>query len=680
MKHILLAIAALWALAGPAIASVPWIPPPAPFVQPAVVNVNGLTDVAVRAAFTTAAANPGRAYIINMPNGPVTLASALPVLSNVTVNCVTPLIQGATQSIYDSLSFVGGAGNGTVLSGDGTFAAFTGNNTPLGSPGAFTNWIVNFNVHNCGFSNFTRAFDIGATNNPGLANSHILNNVIIGMTDVGYNFENMVGLWLSGNVIRNGGPNGCGILEGDIPTDFYSAGNVYAWNDFCNNLRGWRSIATVGSVFGGIISSGLQDNKGFVPYSLSVTPSNGSPNWPVSDLTKWGVGMWMHPTSTADGLTINRHYVVTSVSGASGSGTVQLANYAEATPISSTGTTALTFALDGFPGLSLEGGGLHPGDTYTGLDLEGSGTVIALDQTYNTYLNFGGSPGGAMIARNGGGGNTYGGLLSAGSFDVTSTGSDKCPNSLGLIVQQSCQGVQENTTNGTGGISIFQAATGQTQEVEANFGTFSHWAPTNILGGFSQRTQIANATCNLTVSAGNGAGILTAIPASGSCTWTLPTIINTAVNNNNLGLQFDITNSGAVNLTLATDGTQTFNGLTGITTQTLIPGQNINCYAGQSNSLGTVFQWNCSTVNATLSGVSSSIGGGALLAGACASTTVNITGATTAMAVEATPVADPGAGNYWQAFVSSTGVVTARVCAAVAGTPTATTYNIRVIP
>jgi hypothetical protein len=81
----------------------------------------------------------------------------------------------------------------------------------------------------------------------------------------------------------------------------------------------------------------------------------------------------------------------------------------------------------------------------------------------------------------------------------------------------------------------------------------------------------------------------------------------------------------------------------------------------------------------TLSGTSSSIGGGALAAGACASTTVTVTGAATTMAVEASPVADPGTGNYWQAFVSSSNTVTVRICAAVADTPTATTYNVRVL-
>ena len=80
-----------------------------------------------------------------------------------------------------------------------------------------------------------------------------------------------------------------------------------------------------------------------------------------------------------------------------------------------------------------------------------------------------------------------------------------------------------------------------------------------------------------------------------------------------------------------------------------------------------------------LTGTSSSLGGSALTAGTCSSTTVSISGATTGMAAVASPASDPGAGYYWLAFVSASNTVTVRICAAVAGTPTAATYNVRVI-
>jgi hypothetical protein len=74
------------------------------------------------------------------------------------------------------------------------------------------------------------------------------------------------------------------------------------------------------------------------------------------------------------------------------------------------------------------------------------------------------------------------------------------------------------------------------------------------------------------------------------------------------------------------------------------------------------------------------LGGAALGAGQCASTTVAVAGANAGQAVAVTPVQYPGAGFYWQAYVSAPGVVTVKICAAVAGTPAASAYNVRVIP
>ncbi len=83
--------------------------------------------------------------------------------------------------------------------------------------------------------------------------------------------------------------------------------------------------------------------------------------------------------------------------------------------------------------------------------------------------------------------------------------------------------------------------------------------------------------------------------------------------------------------------------------------------------------------NLPLAGTTGSIGGSSLALGACTSGTVSITGATTSMAVVASPTTYPGDGMVWRPYVSAAGTVTVKVCAAVAGTPTASTYNVRVI-
>jgi hypothetical protein len=85
------------------------------------------------------------------------------------------------------------------------------------------------------------------------------------------------------------------------------------------------------------------------------------------------------------------------------------------------------------------------------------------------------------------------------------------------------------------------------------------------------------------------------------------------------------------------------------------------------------------SVKPNLSGTTGSIGGSALAAGACASGTVSIANSTTAMAVAATPATYPGAGFWWDGYVSAPGTVTVNICAAVAATPASSIFNVRVI-
>lgn len=72
------------------------------------------------------------------------------------------------------------------------------------------------------------------------------------------------------------------------------------------------------------------------------------------------------------------------------------------------------------------------------------------------------------------------------------------------------------------------------------------------------------------------------------------------------------------------------------------------------------------------------IGGAALLAGACTSSVSIVTGAASGMVATVTPSTYPGDGVTWEAYINTTNQVTTKVCAIVAGTPTASTYNVRV--
>lgn len=86
-----------------------------------------------------------------------------------------------------------------------------------------------------------------------------------------------------------------------------------------------------------------------------------------------------------------------------------------------------------------------------------------------------------------------------------------------------------------------------------------------------------------------------------------------------------------------------------------------------------------STPSVPLVATTGTIGGGSLSAGACTSGTVNVSNAATTMAVAASPATYPGDGAFWHGYVSSAGTVTLKVCEAVAATPTASVYNVRVL-
>ncbi len=85
------------------------------------------------------------------------------------------------------------------------------------------------------------------------------------------------------------------------------------------------------------------------------------------------------------------------------------------------------------------------------------------------------------------------------------------------------------------------------------------------------------------------------------------------------------------------------------------------------------------TIKPALPGTTGSIGGGALLAGACASGTVAVANSTTSMTVSVSPNTYPGDSVLFYGYVSSAGTVTVKVCGVIAVTPTSSTYNVRVI-
>jgi len=103
---------------------------------------------------------------------------------------------------------------------------------------------------------------------------------------------------------------------------------------------------------------------------------------------------------------------------------------------------------------------------------------------------------------------------------------------------------------------------------------------------------------------------------------------------------------------------------------------------GNINVVGGEYQVNGAAL--ILHGVTGSIGGSPLLIGTAATGTVSITGASAAVAagkcICVTPNTFPGAGFSWHsAYISASDTVTVQVFANVAGTPTASTYNVTIV-
>lgn len=153
----------------------------------------------------------------------------------------------------------------------------------------------------------------------------------------------------------------------------------------------------------------------------------------------------------------------------------------------------------------------------------------------------------------------------------------------------------------------------------------------------------------------NAANIAVSIVSSASC-------------GNNFYFNYKVIGAGKVTFTPTTSTIQV-NDTAAAATMIALAGQGGAVTSDNTNYIATRYGY--------ATGTTGTITSGALLAGACASGTVTILGATTAMVPTASPVTYPNDGNYWLTYVSAADTITVKVCAAVAGTPGNTAFNVR---
>jgi hypothetical protein len=383
-----------------------------------------------------------------------------------------------------------------------------------------------------------------------------------------------------------------------------SPGNAYQWgNSFfsqivnANNGATSTSISQHGILFqaetGSIINelhlNGIQNNN---DYHSTVTQTTGaltntSPNIPVTDSTKFPVGMPLWITSGVNGFTTNVVYWVVS----SAANVITISNTKGGTAINSTGTSTMTVNTQGFPGVEIGGitTGIVEDSDGQQFDVEGNSTALmsllhanitltAIDQMNVTDAHY------TVTGRN------FTGKLD--SFNVAQTtdfdnSSNAFFNGLKSASANSWPGagIGYDTTIGSGAYYL-----NLTPNSPPGFPSCYGVNISN--GGFIRcGNPVVDAirTSDTTKTyAGVSDGGITVFNGAASQTFTLPIITNTSSSSTFVGMRYTIVNASANTLTVATQSSQLFNNQAAQTSMSLTAGQYAT-YVGGITAGGTLF-------------------------------------------------------------------------------------------
>lgn len=529
---------------------------------------------------------------IMLPAGTITLTSSLPVDSNIWYVGSQP--NGAPQSVDPGDNWTAGSGQpGTLLQGDGTFAAFAGKTTALGTPDDGTTAVYNWGLENLTLSNFTYGVNVGATNSFGLFHSHIYNVWVTGATQWAMNIENMGFLDIQ-NIYARQSAN-CFRFAASLGTT-YNPGNSHLKRSFCyardNFMRGVVFEAYNNTIMGSWDTLQVQvNNFANSLVTQAATMSNGSTSILVTDGTQFRVGMPLSVASTANGFVQNQIYFVLSVSG----NTLTVGDSRNSTARSATGSAAVNIVTYGFSSLelvALQTGGSSSlnGMNFLGLDLEGkSSCTIYIDNVNGVSLQ-----GTAMNptafshicarATNNGRADLAPGVMVM-DFGGSSGTSFASYGTRGTPVQADGFGIWRDNTRVVNCLHLSARDSGGVCDIESHplAGASFLATPNAALG---QRVHQTTAT-SATVSAFD-AGI-EVYSGSVDGTLTLPVLTDASVSTSNMGLPFWFMNQTTHLLTVATSSSQTFNGVAGKTSVLVGPGQMAMVW-GAKNSSGTL-QW-----------------------------------------------------------------------------------------
>lgn len=573
---------------------------PNPIFTPASIDTPG-----IQAAVT--AANAAGGGTVLLPAGMISLAAPLNYngINSVRLKGVPPTL------IYNTIPDAGlttltGSTGGTVLAPTGAFPAITWNTAVLPQPATQTAFsqggLTNLAFEDLGFLGGSHGILAGATNNPSCWYSQFKNLYFTGQTVVGISITNYQHCQFDGNYTF-----GCAWGQQhqiDVAAAFLAPGNsTYKDLYTCNPTGGSvvnailaRNISFITTATtGGAANNNefkfdrIQSNRfGGTTTTQAATMVNTQANITITDGTRFAVGLPVTVDATQNGFTLKQCYFVISVVG----NVIQLSNTYGGAAVTATAANAVNIVHQGFPCFEMIAlsGSTNTNVVMDNLDVEGLSTCAVLFQNVNGVdVTFSQVPGTAQATQS---------LCTRGCANVSwrapqSVSTDIDQNSAGNGKAVFFYGARFGTSVGHMGHGIwFDSVSGKSSlglgnQFNSAAGADLTWDPATNNGFLAPRVAGIGET-GLIVSGSVAIGSLnlsytnTGVAAA----MTIPTVVAA-----NKGGWLQFYNPTAGTQTIATDGTQLFNGVAGRTVITINAGATVRL-SGMQTSGGATFTWN----------------------------------------------------------------------------------------
>lgn len=546
-----------------------------------------LSSAGIQAAIFDANAAGGGTVQLSATTIP--LQAPLTMLSGVKIKGVPP--QPVYNTIPDSgLTTLVGSAGGTVLAPTGAFPAITWNTAALPVPAsqtAFTQTgLTNIAVEDLGFSGGTYGIFAGATNNASCWYSQFKNLYFTGQTVVGINVTNYQHCQFNGNY-------SFGCAWGQYHAIDVSSASLAPGNSTYYDLYNCITASTAGQLQRGIsfittaTTGGAADNNQFkfdrvqsnrfggTTITQAATMVNTQANITITDGTKFAVGVPATVDATQNGFTLKKIYFVISVVG----NVIQLSLTYGGAAVLATGAVAVNIVTQGFPCFEMIAlaGSANTNVVMDNVDVEGFSTAAMFFQNC-TGLNIQMSqvPGVGQATQS----MCFRGCVNKLVIAPQSISTDDDQNAVGAASM--ILGAKFGTSIGYQGMGIwYDSVSGksvfslgsQNDSQSAGLLTYDPATNTGIClpknAGIGQLPKLVN-SASFAVSALN---VVVCNQASAAVN-TLPTV--TAAN---AGAWIEFVNHTAGTQTVATDGTQLFNGITARTVITLNAGATVRLSA-----------------------------------------------------------------------------------------------------